>query len=58
MSCNSNVNSRGKIIYSKGGPKDTTLGKDTGRDATNVISRPGNNPAEVSPSATRQSANR
>lgn len=58
MSCNSNVNSKGKIIYRTGPPKATDGGRDLGKNATNVISKLGHNPKEVSPSATKQSANR
>lgn len=58
MTCNKNVNSRGKIIYSKGGPKKADGGKDLGKHATNVISKLGHNPKEVSPSATSVSKNR
>lgn len=39
------------------GPKDMTMGKDTGKDATNVIKTWGCNPAEASPSATSMSKN-
>lgn len=34
-----------------------TMGKDTGKDATNVIKTWGCNPAEASPSATSMSKN-
>lgn len=58
MTCNKNVNSRGKIMYSKGGPKQADGGKDLGKNATNVISKLGHNPKEVSPSSTKASANK
>lgn len=52
------VNHRGKIIYNTGAPKDTSGGKDLGRDSTNVITKTGPSPPEASCSATTQSRNR
>lgn len=49
---------RGKIIYDGGGPKDTSAGKDLGKDATNAYAQPGPDPPEASPSSTSQSRNR
>lgn len=57
MGQNSNV-SGGPTMGGKGAPKDTSMGKDLGRDATNVIKKLGCNPAEVSPSSTSQSRNK
>jgi hypothetical protein len=34
---NGNVNDRGKIIFSSAAPKDTSMGKSTAKDATNVV---------------------
>jgi len=60
MPANRNVNARGKIIYSEGGPKSTSHGADLGKDSTNVIKKysTANTEEEVSPSATRQSGNK
>lgn len=52
------VNHAGRIIASKGGPKDTSDGKNLGKDATNKFATPGCNPPEASPSATPQSRNK
>lgn len=57
-SCNSNVNSKGKIMGNQGKPKPTHMGRDLSRDATNTISRPGHNPKIGSPSSDRASKNR
>ena len=52
----SNVN--GGPTRGGGSPKDTTGGKSTSGDATNVIVVCGSNPKEYSPSSTKQSRNR
>jgi hypothetical protein len=52
------VNHIGQNIASKGGPKDTSNGKNLTKDATNTTSKPGCHPAEASPSSTSQSRNR
>jgi len=59
MGQNSTVNSHAGSRYGKGapGPKDSDMGKSTAKDATNVISKPGCNPPESSPSSTKQSKN-
>ena len=55
-SVNKGVN--GGSTMGGGSPKDTSMGKDLGRDATNVITVCGSNPKEYSPSATSFSKNR
>lgn len=48
---NANVNSRGKIISSSAGPKDTSMGKDLSRDAKNCISGTKVTTSPLSPNA-------
>ena len=54
---NKMIKVKGKIIAKGGGPKDTSGGKDLGRDATNKFATPGCNPPEASCSATSNSRN-
>ena len=51
-------NSRCRIPYDSGSPKATAAGKDTGRDATNVLAKPGRNPEPASPTSEKQSRDR
>ena len=53
---NHNVN--GGPTMGGAGPKDSTMGKDTGGEAKNVLKGWGINPPEASPSATNQSRNK
>ena len=64
---NRNANVEGKIIYSSAGPRSMTMGKDTGRDATNCIEKLSNagdmndlygTLDEVTPAASSHSRNR
>jgi len=52
------VNHKGKIIYAGGGPKSTTGGKDTSKNAKNKIDTLGLLKKSVSPSAQAQSRNK
>ena len=55
-SCNYNVNGGPTMGGSSKGQMD--MGKDLGRDATNVITKCGSNPKPYSPNADNQSKNR
>jgi hypothetical protein len=52
------VNHVGKNIASKGGPKDTSEGKNLGKNATNKFATPGCNPPAASPNSEAQSRNK
>lgn len=52
------VNHRGRFPYGTGNQGPVTMGTSTSRDATNTIEKPGPNPTEASPAATRQSRDR
>jgi hypothetical protein len=55
---NKMIDHKGRIIASKGSPKDTSGGKNLGKSATNKFATPGCNPDEASPSSTSQSRNK
>jgi len=52
------VNHRGLLVQSTGKPKDTSGGRDLGKNATNTIMKPGYEKKEITPGAWPQSRNK